>query len=286
VSPSRKRRAVELVRDEHDVSERRACRVVGHARSTQRYQSKRIVKDGALVEELRALALKHPRFGYRRATALLRRQGWRVNTKRVQRLRRAHGLQVPRRQIKRRRLGHSKNACSRFVATHPNHVWSVDFVSDQTEDGERLKVLVVVDEYTRECLSLLTARSITGNDVGAELERLIWLRGKPGHIRADNGPEFIANAVRKYLADESVGTLYIAPGSPWENGYVESFNSKFRDEFLAREVFGNLREAEVLIRGFRTHYNAERPHSALKYMTPRQFADDYKKTNHQSREQS
>ena len=272
MSPSRKRRAVQHLQEQFDVSERRACRVVAQPRATQRYSRQQPEKDKALVDELSRLALKFPRFGYRRATQVLRREGWKVNTKRVQRLRRELGLHVRPEQRKRRRLGHGDNACALRTPEFPNHVWSVDFVSDQTDDGRRLKILAVIDEFTRRCLSIRADRSITAVDVRQELDTLIELHGPPQHIRSDNGPEFVAYAIQDYLVSRDIEALYIEPGSPWQNGYVESFNARFRDEILDREVFGNLREARVLLDSYKAFYNRERPHSALNYLTPNEFA--------------
>ena len=204
--------------------------------------------------------------------ALLRTNGWSVNDKRVARVWRESGLRVPRRQIRRRRLGHSANGCHRHVPLRPNHVWSYDFVSDQTEDGRTLKMLVVIDEFTRECLAIHCARSIKGTDVVKVLAQLFAQRGVPGHVRSDNGPEFIAKSVRAFLERLEVGPLYIQPGSPWENGYCESFNGKFRDEFLDRELLGNLKEAKILIENWRIAYNTVRPHSALGYLAPVAYA--------------
>lgn len=271
MSPSRRRRAVQHLKRSMGLSERRACRLAGQPRTTQRYEGRRAAKDAALVKDIVELATKHPRFGYRRATAMLRRGGWRVNTKRVQRLRRQNGLQVRRTIKQKQHRGHSDNGCQRFKPEYSNHVWSLDFVSDQTEDGKRLKILAVIDEYTRRCLAIYAARSIRAVDVQGVLEELIWLHGKPGHIRSDNGPEFVANAIRNYLKTNAIETLYIAPGSPWENGYIESFNARFRDELLDREVFGNLAEARILLEAHRNFYNSERPHSSLSLLTPNEF---------------
>jgi transposase InsO family protein len=218
------------------------------------------------------LSRRHPRYGYRRIWALLRREGWVVNRKRVQRLWRAEGLRVPMVQHKRRRLGSSENSCTRLRAQHKNHVWSYDFVMDQTEDGRRLKLLPVVDEFTREAHDILVERSITAEDVVEFLEYLFAVHGEPDFIRSDNGPEFIANAVKNWLATTKVRTLYIEPGSPWENAYSESFNSRFEDELLNREIFSTLAEAKVLIEQYRVSYNLERPHSSLGYKTPAEFA--------------
>ena len=218
------------------------------------------------------LSRRHPRYGYRRITALLRRKGWRVNRKRVYRLWRREGLKVPVKQRKRRRLGSSDNSVVRRKAEHINHVWSYDFVMDQTEDGRRLKLLPVLDEYTRECLTLEVARNMKARDVIEVLEHLLIVRGAPEYIRSDNGSEFIADAIKKWLADIGVKTLYIEPGSPWENAYSESFNSRLRDELLNREVFGNMLAARVLLGDWRLEYNHRRPHSSLDYMTPAAFA--------------
>jgi len=255
-----------------DVSERRACRVLSQPRATQRYHPRLPEKDKTLVKQIKQLAHKHRRYGYRRITALLRADGWPVNRKRVYRIWRAEGLKVPKKQRKRRRLGCSDNDCVRKRAEYINHVWSYDFVMDQTEDGRQLKMLPILDEYTRESLTIEVQRSITAKDVIATLEYLFAIRGAPAYIRSDNGPEFIADAVKRWLSDSGVGTLYIEPGSPWENAYSESFNSRFKDEFLNGELFGNVREAKVLVEGYRLDYNHHRPHSSLGYMTPAAFA--------------
>jgi len=225
-----------------------------------------------LVHRMHALVRRHPRYGYRRICALLRGEGWRVNRKRVYRLWRKEGLKVPQKQRKRRRLGNSSNGCVRHRAAHIDHVWSYDFVMDQTVDSRPVKLLPIVDEYTRECLSLDVARSIKAADVIETLRHLFAVRGKPRFIRSDNGPEFIAHAVRDWLAASGIETLYIEPGSPWENGYCESFNSRLRDELLNRELFMDLREAKVVVEDYRLDYNHRRPHSALGYVTPASFA--------------
>lgn len=245
--------------------------MIGQARSTQRYASHKLDKDGTLLGDIVTLSEKNPRYGYRRVWALLRRDGWRVNKKRVHRLWREAGLKVPQKQRKRRRLGVGENGCTRRRAEHPDHVWSYDFVMDQTEDGRRLKMLVVVDEYTRECLRIEVERSITAEDVVSSLAPLFWERGEPAFIRSDNGPEFIARAVEGWLEASGVKTLYIEPGSPWENAYAETFNSRLEDELLGREAFTNLLEAKILLEEYRQHYNHERPHSALDYRTPAEF---------------
>ncbi len=203
------------------------------------------------------------------------REGWGVSKKRVQRLWREADLKVPGKQRKKRRPtpGASENGCARRRAEYVDHVWSYDFAMDSTEDGRRLKAMPLVDEYSRECLALEMERSITASDVIETLERLFTERGEPRYIRSDNGPEFIAEAVKQYLAASGVGTLYIKPGSPWENAYSETFVGRMRDEFLDRELFANLKEAKVLAEDYRKHYNEHRPHGALGYMTPVEFAE-------------
>jgi len=218
------------------------------------------------------LVQAHPRFGYRRIGALLRREGWRVNRKRVWRLCKQQGLKVPRKKRKKRRLGHSGNSCARRRAQHNNHVWAWDFLHDRTADGRPLKWLTLVDEFTRECLALEVARGMTARAAAAVLARVIQERGAPGHLRSDNGPEMIAKAMRALLAEAEVETLYIEPAAPWENGYAESFNSKLRDELLECEEFGSLLEARVLAKQWKEQYNTARPHSALGYRTPAEFA--------------
>jgi transposase InsO family protein len=220
------------------------------------------------------LSRENPRYGYRRVWAMLRREGWQVNKKRVHRLWREGGLKVPQKQRKRRRLaeGGSENGCTRRRAEHKDHVWSYDFVVDRTEDGRTLKMMPIVDEYSRECLSVEVERSITSEEVVKTLASLFAHRGEPAFIRSDNGPEFIAKAVKGWLEDSGVRTLYIEPGSPWENAYSETFISRFGDELLKREVFNSLLEAKVLVEEYRNHYNHERPHGALDYLTPAEFA--------------
>jgi putative transposase len=223
------------------------------------------------VEKMVALSHENPRYGYRRVWALLRREGWEVNKKRIQRLWREAGLKVPAKERKRRRLGTSENGCARRRAEYVDHVWSYDFTMDATEDGRRLKVMPIVDEYTRECLALEVERSITAEEVVKVLDRLFTERGEPAYIRSDNGPEFIAEAIKRWLESSGVKTLYIEPGAPWENAYSETFISRLRDELLNREVFANLKEAKVLAEDYREHYNRHRPHGALGYLTPAEF---------------
>ena len=214
------------------------------------------------------LACKYGRYGYRRITAMLRREGWQVNHKRVQRIWRQEGLKVPKKHPKRGRLWLNDGSCIRLRPEHKDHVWAYDFVAARTHDGKPLRMLTLVDEYSRECLAIDTARRLKSDDV---LERLAWLfatRGVPKYIRSDNGPEFTAKAVRDWLKKVGVRTLFIEPGSPWENGYVESFNGKLRDELLNGEIFYTLSEAKVLIERWRHHYNTIRPHSSLDYRPP------------------
>jgi putative transposase len=255
------------------VSERRACRVVDQPRSSQRYLSTKADKDAALTQMIVALSGQNPRYGYRRVWALLRREGWEVNKKRVHRLWREADLKVPAgRRRKRQRLGSSENGVARRRAEYLGHLWSYDFAMDATEDGRRLKMMPVVDEYSRECLALEVERSITSEEVVKTLDRLFAERGAPRFIRSDNGPEFIAQAVKRWLAASGVETLYIEPGAPWENAYSETFISRMRDELLDREEFANLKEAKVLAEDYREHYNHHRPHGALGYLTPVEFA--------------
>lgn len=260
------------VQKRFEVSERRACRVVDQPRSSQRYVSMKAVEDAALSEMMVALSKENPRYGYRRVWALLRREGWAVNKKRVQRLWREADLKVPAKERKRRRMGASENGCTRRRAEYIDHIWSYDFAMDATEDGRRLKVMPIVDEYSRECLALEMERSITAEDVVEVLDRLFTERGEPDYIRSDNGPEFIAEAIKRWLASRGVKTLYIEPGAPWENAYSETFISRLRDELLNREEFANLNEAQVLAGDYRERYNYHRPHGALGYLTPAEFA--------------
>ena len=254
------------------VSERRACEVLKCPRSTHRYQAKLPDQDRPLIRRILEWVRQYPRYGYRRITKLLRWEGWLVNRKRVYRLWRQEGLKVPKKQIKKRRLGSSDNSCIRHRSEYKNHVWSYDFVKDQTEDGRSLKLLPILDEFTRECLAIEVERSITAKDVIEVLDYLFEVRGVPKFIRSDNGPEFIAHAIRQWLKDKGVATLFIEPGSPWENAYVESFNSRLRDELLNMELFSSLKEAKVMTEDHRLVYNHKRPHSSLDYMTPAAFA--------------
>ena len=242
--------------------------MVRQPRATHRYRPAERDDEKPLTKRIIELAAAYGRYGYRRITALLRREGWCVNHKRVERIWRQEGLRVPKKQPKRGRLWLNDGSCVRRRPEHRDHVWAYDFVHARTKDGRSLRLLVVVDEYTRECLAIDVARRMTSDDV---LERLSWLmatRGVPCHIRSDNGPECTAKAVREWLAKVGVETLFITPGSPWENGYVESLNGKLRDELLDREIFETPLEARVLIERWREHYNTVRPHSSLGYRPP------------------
>ena len=250
------------------VSERRACKAIGQPRSTQRYRRRRLDDEPVLRREIIALASQYGRYGYKRITALLRTRGWRVNRKRVARIWREEGLKVPAKQPKKRRLWLNDGSCVRLRARHPDHVWSYDFVMTRTTDGRPVRMLTVIDEWTRECLAIETERRLRHEEVLVCLERLFIERGAPEHIRSDNGAEFTALAVRDWLGRLGVKTLFIAPGSPWENGYNESFNGKLRDELLNGELFETLWEAQVLVEAWRKQYNKVRPHSSLDYRPP------------------
>jgi len=242
--------------------------VLGQARSTQHRVHEISGEEARLVADVTALATRYGRYGYRRITALLSEKGWRVNHKRVERIWRREGLKVPKKQPKRGRLWLNDGSCIRLRPEHKGHVWSYDFVASRTADGRAFKILTILDEYTRECMAILVERRLTSEDVIDQLFNLFVLRGIPEHIRSDNGPEFTAKAIRKWLARIGVKALFIEPGSPWENGYIESFNGKLRDELLNREIFTTLTEAKVLIAGWRREYNQVRPHSSLGYRPP------------------
>ena len=259
---------MEHAREEYEVSERRACRVVRQWRGTQRYQPLRRTDEDELTQAILALGVKYGRYGYRRITVLLQNAGWPVGKDRVQRIWRREGLKVPQKQRARGRLWLGDGSCVRLRPEHANHVWSYDFVKAMTHDGRALRILVVIDEYTRECLALRVARRLGSLQVIETLADVMLLRGIPEYIRSDNGPEFIAKELRKWLAKLGTKTLYIEPGSPWENGYCESFNGKLRDEFLNGEIFYSLKEAQILTERWRVEYNTERPHSALGYRPP------------------
>ena len=250
------------------MSERRACEVLNQSRSTQRRKKQVPSDEPRLLERIVELASDYGRYGYRRVTALLHREGWAVNHKRVERLWRQEGLKVPQKQPKRKRLWLADGSCIRLRPTYKDHVWSYDFVADRTSDGRAIRMLTLIDEHTRECLAIDVARSLKSEDVLERLSDLFVRRGVPAYLRSDNGSEFTATKVREWLSLVSVKTLFIEPGSPWENGYIESFNGKLRDELLAREQFDTLLEAKVLIERWRRHYNTVRPHSSLGYRAP------------------
>lgn len=251
-----------------EVSERKACEVLEQPRSTQRSKGKVNEATEKLTKRITELACEYGRYGYRRITALLRNEGWHINHKRVERIWREEGLKVPKRQPKRRRLWFNDGSCLRLRPEYQNHVWSYDFVAERTSDGRPIRMLNLIDEYTRECLAITVARKITASDVIDTLADVFLQRGIPGYIRSDNGPEFVAELIREWLKDLGVTTSFIEPGSPWENGYIESFNGKFRDELLNGEIFDTIYEAQVVTEKWRKHYNTLRPHSALSYRPP------------------
>lgn len=268
-----------MLQDRLGVSERRACQITGQHRSTQRRRSCVALDDAALRGRLREISRERPRWGYRRAHAVLREEGWQVNRKRVQRLWREEGLRVSFRRRKRQRLGVSTVPAKRLRAERPDHVWAIDFQFDQTADGRIIKLLHVVDEFTREALAIKCARRIDADKTVTVLDCLIAARGRaPEHIRCDNGPELTANALRDWCRFSKTGSAYIEPGSPWQNAYVESFGSRIRDELLSVELFSCLTEAQVLIEDWRHDYNHHRPHSALGMQAPVRFARAWKTT--------
>ncbi|CAG1006803.1 putative protein YagA [Phycisphaerales bacterium] len=260
------------VQQQLDQPERRVCRVLGQARSTQRYTAVPRDGDEALIRRMHELVRQHPRRGYRMICGMLRLDGWRVNVKRVYRLWKQEGFKVPVKQHKRRRLGHSENGILRRRAEHKDHVWCVDFIHDRDERGRPLKWLSVVDEYTRECVALEVERGMTAAGVANVLIDLFASRGVPKHIRSDNGGEFIAGTIRRLADLTGVENLYIAPGAPWENGFAESFHSRLRDELLNAEIFLDVLDAKAQARNWREEYNRRRPHSSLGYLPPAVYA--------------
>ena len=252
----------------HPYSERRICRALGIQRSSIRYIPEPRSDEGRLRADIVRLAAQYGRYGYRRVTALLWQEGWKISPSRVERIWKQEGLKVPQKQPKRGRLWLHDGSCVRLRATHKNHVWSWDFVMDRTDDGRVIKILTLIDEYTKEALAVYPARRIRANDVIDIFADVMVERGVPEYIRSDNGPEMIAKVLRNWLARVGTKTAYIMPGSPWENGYCESFNGKLRNELLDGEIFYTLREAQVIIEQWRWHYNRIRPHSALGYRPP------------------
>ncbi len=256
------------VQQKFDLPERRVCRYLEQPRSTQRRRPVVPDDEKALTADIVRLAGKYGRYGYRRVTALLKAEGWIVNHKRVERIWRREGLKVPKKHPKRGRLWLNDGSCIRLRPSWTDHVWAYDFVQARTHDGRAFRMLTIIDEHSRECLAILVARRLRSDDVLHLLADLFADRGPPDHIRSDNGPEFTAKAVRQWLRRIGVKTLFIEPGSPWENGYNESFNGKLRDELLNTEIFYTLKEAKVLIEIWRRHYNQIRPHSSLGYRPP------------------
>jgi putative transposase len=247
------------------VSERRACRVLGQPRSVQRYHPQSSWEEEVLRGDIIRLASNYGRYGYRRITALLWAEGWRVNRKRVERIWREEGLRVPRKQPRRGRLYLNDGSCIRLRPCFRNHVWSYDFVSDRLHNGKKIRMLTVIHEYTRKCLAIRVGSSLKTDQVLDTLSDLFITKGVPDHIRSDNGSEFTAKSLREWIWSLGVKTAYIEPGSPWENGYNESFNGKLRDELLNREIFYSLKEAQIMIEQWRRHYKEVRPHSSLGY---------------------
>ena len=270
MSPQAKRQGVRHLIEMHGYSERRACQLARIARSTARYKPKRSVEETVLRERVRQMASRHKAYGCPRITRLIRREGSVVNKKRIHRIWKAEGLQLPRRRPKKRRYRPRGEVIQR--AEYQNHVWSYDFAEDRTENGGRLRLLPVLDEFTRECLAIHVAGSIPSADVVQLLDWLFLLHGSPEHLRSDNGPAFIANAVERWLAGGQCKPIYITPGSPWENPYIESFIGKLRQECLDRYLFVNVREAREIVENWRLEYNDFRPHSSLDYLTPVEFA--------------
>jgi len=272
VGPASKRKVVESLVKAGRLSERRACELVGQPRATQRYVVKEPERDAELAKALREFSRRRPRAGYRMATAALRRENWEINPKRVLRVWRKEGLKVPRRKRPKRRRGSASDGSQLKRASAPDQVWSYDFVFDETGGGKRLKWLAICDEFTRENVALEVEHHMNARDVIRILDQAVEENGgAPEYIRSDNGPEFIAKAVVDWVAERGFKTLFIEPGSPWQNCYSESFNSRLRDEFLNVELFGTLLEAKVLGREFRHDYNHERTHSSLDYQPPAEY---------------
>jgi len=268
LSPERRRCAVERAEHEYGLSERSACRLLGQWRGTQRYQSIPRADEDELTQAVIALASQYGRYGYKKIAALLRMTGWKVGRDRVERIWRREGLKVPKKQRPRRRLWLNDGSCIRLRPQRANHVWSYDFVSARTHEGRKLRILSLIDEYTRECLALRVARRLNSRDVIETLSDVMLGRGVPEHIRSDNGPESVAKPLRQWLAGLGTAPLYIEPGSPWENGYCESFNGRLRDECLNGEIFYSLKEAQIVIGQWHQQYNTVRPHAALGYRPP------------------
>jgi putative transposase len=276
VTPDQQRAAADYLGDQFGISQRRASRILGRSRSNLRYRRRHPSDEPALTREIQRLARRFPRYGYRRIHAMLVRRGWTVNLKRVRRLWNALGLKRPVRLRKLRKLGPkpgaSANSCTQQPARFKNDVWTCDFIHDRTADGRPLKWLTLVDEYTRECLVLHAAGSMTGADVRRIVARVIGRRGAPTRIRSDNGSEFVCEALAGWLPGVGAKSIPVAAGSPWENGYIEAFHSRLRDEFLEREEFESVADARAKAMWYRREYNTVRPHSSLGYATPREFS--------------
>src|SRR5271163_3424826 len=268
LSPARRRACIEQIRAHLHVSERRACAALGQHRSTQRKAPRGRNDEERLSADIIELARQYGRYGYRKIAGLLEQAGWIVNDKRVERIWRREGLKVPHKQPKRGRLWLTDGSCIRLRPEHRNHVWSYDFVEDRTHDGRKYRMLNVVDEFTHECLAIRINRKLKAVDVIEVLSDLFILRGVPERLRSDNGPEFVAKAVQDWIAAVGAKAAYIAPGSPWENGFIESFNARLRDELLDGEIFYSLAEARIVVESWRRHYNAKRPHASLGYKPP------------------
>jgi putative transposase len=277
VTATQQRAAAEFLVAVYGTSQRRVSRVLGRARSTLRYGRRPRAGEDALVKAIRRLARRHPRFGYKRIHACLRRQGWRINHKRTRRLWIALGLRRPLRRKKPRfrgKLGSSANSCVQQPARFKNDVWTCDFIADRTAEGGTLKCLSLVDEYTRECLLLHLARTMTGAEVRRQLGRVVGWRGAPTRLRSDNGSEFICEALAGWLPVAGTKGIPVAPASPWENGFIESFHSRLRDEFLDREEFESVKDAQGKAKWWRREYNTQRPHSGIGYKTPKEFSEE------------
>jgi putative transposase len=277
VSPSRRHAAVVMLQQRLGLSERRACRVTGQHRSTQRHQPLCAGdRDDGLRARLRLLSREHPRWGYRLAWGAVREEGWVVNRKKIQRLWREEGLRVPARKRKRRRVGASTVPASWLRSQRPNQVWALDFQFDTTTDGRTVKLLHVVDEHTREALAIEVSRSIDADHTVRVLDRIVATGRRPELVRADNGPELTANALRDWCRFGGTDQAFIEPGSPWENPFVESFGSRVRDEVLSVEAFGSLTEATVVLEDWRNIYNTRRPHGSLGWKTPAAYAASWR----------
>ncbi len=259
---------MDAAQEKYSLSERSACRIVGQPRGTQRYVPTQKPDEDELTRNIVYLASEYGRYGYRRITAMLNDGGLEAGKDRVQRIWRREGLKVPRKQPKRARLWLADGSCIRLRPEYPNHVWSFDFVETHTHDGRRIRLMTLIDEFSRKCLAIRVARRINAIGVIETLASVMLLEGVPAFIRSDNGPEMVAKVLREWLTTLGTKSLYIEPGSPWENGYCESFNGKLRDELLNGEIFYSLKEAQVLIEKWRVHYNTKRPHSSLGYRPP------------------